>query len=826
MIDHESYKCRVGIFNGQLYRKKVKAKNGYDKRDTGNCITGNSSEARFILVSIIYLYFMLCVLCVVMGMAIELKLPAIREIKFYLTTDMEMMHLHLTHVKLLSAVLLAFLITRDCIAFRYLGSFSGFIRILDFNKKHPVWSNSRSSRLNNAVIFITKCVLWISVINFMLITIINPNILNPGPSQSLKVISFNCQGLLPFSELSNEHPTLDVTKLYEMNMFLEVNKPDIFMLNETWLKKSVRDNELFPEETYKIFRLDRNNVTHPPDPTNPNKFRRNGGGVLIAIRRDLDITSTKVDLKPSAEIIGITLKFSDGRKIILCSYYRVGNLGLDNHKEFKKYIRSARTRKGVSSIIVAGDLNMPGINWENFSSTDNTDNLFLDTFSSFELDHLISVPTHSKGNILDLLLTDKPALISDIVVSDSNLPCKSDHFCLNFNLKSSFKRLKLQKREVYNFKRANWDNLNSELSSIDWNRKLRGDIETAWLSFRDTLFSLMDSNIPKIKVGGALQPSWFDAEAHQVCREKERLHQIHKGTPESEVTLKMNRYLKFSTTRKIFKNLVSKKMSDSFEDAEDSGLISKRFWAYVKATSNNTRIPELVHLGEIFKSKPLDQSELFNKFFYDQFSDPSTYDIEIDNSQSHNFVIDFNHARIYEILKNINANKSMGPDRIHGMVLKTCAQSLCKPLSLLFTKSYYNGKLPSEWKSANVVPVHKKGSKNDVENYRPISLTCITMKVIERIINDEIILRCGHMIDPRQHGFLKNKSCTTQLTEFCDSLALSLNDNIRSDVIYFDFAKAFDSVNHDIILNKLKTFYSIDSFLLRFIAAYLNGRTQ
>ena len=168
----------------------------------------------------------------------------------------------------------------------------------------------------------------------------------------------------------------------------------------------------------------------------------------------------------------------------------------------------------------------------------------------------------------------------------------------------------------------------------------------------------------------------------------------------------------------------------------------------------------------------------------------------------------------------------MGPDKLHGIVLKNCCITLSKPISSLFTKSYYSGFIPADWKLALVVPVHKKGSKSDVKNYRPISLTCIIMKVMERIIRDELLARCGHLIDSRQHGFLKNKSCTTQLVEFCDSLALSLNSNIRSDVIYFDFAKAFDSVNHDIILQKLKTQFNIDSFLLRFIANYLSGRKQ
>ena len=103
------------------------------------------------------------------------------------------------------------------------------------------------------------------------------------------------------------------------------------------------------------------------------------------------------------------------------------------------------------------------------------------------------------------------------------------------------------------------------------------------------------------------------------------------------------------------------------------------------------------------------------------------------------------------------------------------------------------------------------------------------MKVLERIVRDELMIKCGHLIDPRQHGCplpIKNRSCTTQLVDFCDSLALSLKGNIRSDVTYFDFAKEYDSVDHEIILIKLKSLFSIDSFLLRFISEYLSGRIQ
>ena len=128
----------------------------------------------------------------------------------------------------------------------------------------------------------------------------------------------------------------------------------------------------------------------------------------------------------------------------------------------------------------------------------------------------------------------------------------------------------------------------------------------------------MDLHIPKMKIGGVSQPSWFDAETHHLCREKERLHQKYKLTEVPD--MKLNRYVKFSMTRKKFKDVVSKKMGQSFEDEEDSRLIMKKFWSNTRATANTTRIPELVQLDNSFKSNPLDQAHLFNFHFYDQSS--------------------------------------------------------------------------------------------------------------------------------------------------------------------------------------------------------------
>jgi len=188
--------------------------------------------------------------------------------------------------------------------------------------------------------------------------------------------------------------------------------------------------------------------------------------------------------------------------------------------------------------------------------------------------------------------------------------------------------------------------------------------------------------------------------------------------------------------------------------------------------------------------------------------------------------VDFSPEIVLKLLRDINPNKAHGPDKISGKILKQCAHSLAFPLSELFKTVYLTGHIPLEWKLANVVPVFKKGSKVDVENYRPISLTCLCMKILERIVREEIMRKCGHLISPEQHGFLPGKSCTTQMIQFTDSIARSINDAARSDIVYFDFAKAFDSVNHDILLLKLKSQFGIDGTLLKFIKNYLEGRKQ
>ena len=202
----------------------------------------------------------------------------------------------------------------------------------------------------------------------------------------------------------------------------------------------------------------------------------------------------------------------------------------------------------------------------------------------------------------------------------------------------------------------------------------------------------------------------------------------------------------------------------------------------------------------------------------------SEYDVDIDFSNDEQF--DISGTRIKQFLDNINTNKAAGPDGIHGFVLKHCSISLCRPLSISFKLIYNTGIIPQEWKSVNIVPILKKGDKNLISNYRPISLLCLSAKIMERVIQDELLNLTRHFLNPVQHGLLSGKSYNTNLVTLTDDIANNLFNDVGTDIIYFDFAKAFDTVNHDLLLSKLKKNFKIEGWLLKFIASYLRNRRQ
>ena len=200
-------------------------------------------------------------------------------------------------------------------------SFDGIIRFCGDKIRNNILVGGRVGK------YLSMCIVWTFMVNLILVTVVNPSILNPGPvSNNLSIYYQNVQGLIPFGQLKDSNPVLDATKIFEISSHLNRSNSniDVVILNETWLKRSIHDNEIFPSAQYKVFRRDRSAWSHPPDPLNPNRFRRNGGGVLMAVRTDLEITSKEIKLGSGAEIIAVEFTIASGTKFIICNYMLQG----------------------------------------------------------------------------------------------------------------------------------------------------------------------------------------------------------------------------------------------------------------------------------------------------------------------------------------------------------------------------------------------------------------------------------------------------------------------------------------------------------------------
>ena len=175
----------------------------------------------------------------------------------------------------------------------------------------------------------------------------------------------------------------------------------------------------------------------------------------------------------------------------------------------------------------------------------------------------------------------------------------------------------------------------------------------------------------------------------------------------------------------------------------------------------------------------------------------------------------------------MDCKKANGPDGIPCYILKEAAAELAPFLQFLFMQSLHTGSAPQAWLKATVVPVHKKGNRSQVDNYRPISLTSVPCKIMEHIIFHEMMshLDSNQVLVNYQHGFRKKLSCETQLICTVEEIARSLDKGEETDLIIMDFSKAFDSVPHQRLLMKLR-YYGIRGILNTWLTQWLTCRSQ
>ena len=255
----------------------------------------------------------------------------------------------------------------------------------------------------------------------------------------------------------------------------------------------------------------------------------------------------------------------------------------------------------------------------------------------------------------------------------------------------------------------------------------------------------------------------------------------------------------------------------------------KPFWRYVRSQrQDNVGVSALKAGGRLF-SDGLTKAELLSKQFSSVFTkeDKSNVDKLFGPYYPDINDLTINIEGVEKLLSGLNPSKASGPDEIPCRLLKELSHELAPVLTAIFSQSLNSGILPKVWSKAFITPVFKKGSRCEPENYRPVSLTCVSCKILEHIICKHIRLHLERheILTPLNHGFRSKFSCETQLLLTLQDLLGARDTKIQIDLAILDFSKAFDTVPHERLLGKMK-FYGINGPILQWTAAFLENREQ
>ena len=187
----------------------------------------------------------------------------------------------------------------------------------------------------------------------------------------------------------------------------------------------------------------------------------------------------------------------------------------------------------------------------------------------------------------------------------------------------------------------------------------------------------------------------------------------------------------------------------------------------------------------------------------------------------------FTEKDIVKAISEISNSSAAGPDLFPALLLKNCRYSLAKPLCLIWQKSLDCGTIPQIMKTANIIPIHKGGNRGAPSNYRPVALTSHLIKIFEKVVRNQLVayMEEHNLFNPHQHGFRGGRSCLSQLIAHYDHITWLLESGQNVDVIYLDFAKAFDKVDFLVTLQKLREI-GVTGKLGSWMYAFLTNRTQ
>ena len=608
----------------------------------------------------------------------------------------------------------------------------------------------------------------------------------------------------------------------------------VFVINETHLKPNIYDAEVNISE-YNIHRSDRTD--------------RKGGGTAVYVHQSITIDNIE---KFSDSVSDAVLLYSKHLNLVIIGMYRPpsGHSALDIHTSFKQLLKCTETfwnKLDKAQIILMGDLNLPSINWNNENITSSkSDKKCAEVFLQFLDKHLLTQHVHETTrkdlNTLDLIVTNIPDNIHSMSIEKVSNKL-SDHDQVNCLITDIFQN-ENQPEEEYspshpfdklNFNKANWNEIRENLKNINWNSLNDKEVEDMCSEFETTVINICDKSTPKHKKARN-NKHFIPADRRALIKLKSNLN--HKINLSKYITPEQNaKKIEKLTARK---SEVEEKIKTSMEEESKRKEIKmlneiktnpKALYAYAKRKRKvKSKIGPLEGEDGKLYDDPEKIANILQQQYKSVFSNP---DIETDiNIESPNLEEKISDLEITEedFVKAINlmpANSAGGPDKFPACILKECKYELAKPLMLIWRKSLDTGIIPQQFLQQTTIPIYKKNSKAKAENYRPVSLTSHLIKLIERILRKKLVefIEQNNLITKEQYGFRSGRSCMSQLLCHYEKLISILEESGNADVLYLDMSKAFDKVDHKILLRKLKAL-GIEGKVHQWLTSFLTNREQ
>ena len=589
---------------------------------------------------------------------------------------------------------------------------------------------------------------------------------------------------------------------------------------------------------FKLFRRDRNFVINSDDIDTVSAS--SGGGSIIYIKTCLN--PVELDWFDVCDSVAVQFDSNIGRVNIACVYRSI-SLN-QNQNDTMLNMLTRLVCEDIESVVV-GDFNLPNVSWLSGSiigpvDTRNKGLVFeknvlnwlhnngLIWYINDEVTRRRVVNGILQESTLDQVFSTNQALINQVeIVSPLG---KSDHVGFDVELNLSLNRKDRKENEPGVIKqlwnKVTYKEIYDKSCEIDWfYSKDMLSIENMWDELCNKMRLVSDDIVPTENSLKLKQP-WVNSSLKRCRKKTDKCWSSFDCNPTVEnLNVALNQQEKFED--------MSFKCKIEFEKRITKHLKTncKPFYAYLRGkrvvkdsvsslekpdgslTKNNIETAEVLAdaFASVFVKEPYGP---LNEECYDISEDSVIDDLEITSDD------------VLDEFKKINISKSPGPDEIHPKLLKGLASNkdFIDSVTKLFQACANSGEMPSQWKTANVTSIYKKGSRKCALNYRPVSLTSIVSKLYEKLVRRHLLSYISHKIDPNQHGFVEGKSCLSNLLESIDDVIAMLEDDKPVDVFYFDFCKAFDSVPHYRLLAKLENL-GIRGKTLDIIRDFLSHRT-